>query len=200
MKQFLLGVMFILTAAVSYAQADLSLDDFMSPDEIAAEVRQQNPKFLEETYTNRNMLFMVSSPRVKIYINKARQGTSDSAQTMWVYVDGELYSTWPVSTGREKNEAPPSGRDYFSSTPLGTWTPRGTTRRYKSKTWDADMPYSIWVTGGIAIHAASRSAEGNLGSRASGGCIRLQFENAAELFEIVETYGIQNVRVKIFTK
>lgn len=197
MSKLILSLLFVMTAPFAYANSDIALDDVMSPEEIGAEVAEQYPEFLAETMDN---LFHLSNlgtgARIEVLISKApdfRYG----GQTMWVYVDGRHTYTWPVSTGREKRENPPTGRKYFSSTPTGTWTPYGMTRLHRSRLWDANMPYAIWLTGGIAIHAALPNYERMLGQRASGGCIRLSNQNAATLFSLVSQYGRANTRVRV---
>lgn len=193
MTRILLSLMFGLSALTAHAQTELALDDLMSPAEIGEEVRAQYPEFFEESFEN--LTFLVAAPRIEVKVNKAAK-----VQTMWVYVDGRLWATWPVSTGREKAENPPSGRKYFSGTPTGTWTPYGMTYLHRSRLWDADMPFAIWLTGGIAIHAAAPSYESMLGRRASGGCIRLSYRNAQALYKLVSTYGRKNTRVTVFNR
>lgn len=194
MKKMLLSLLILASSPFAFAANDAALDDLTSPAEIGAEVRQQNPSFVEKAQ-GIDWLF---TPAVKVVINKAARGPT--AQTMWVYVKGSHLYTWKVSTGRERQEHPPSGRDYFSSTPTGTWEPYGTSYLHHSRTWDADMPFSIWLTGGIAIHAALPKYEQFLGKRASGGCIRLSHRNASTLYNLVESYGISNTRVTIYNK
>jgi hypothetical protein len=49
-----------------------------------------------------------------------------------------------------------------------------------SKLYDVDMPYSLFFSGGQAIHAST--ALSRLGSPASHGCVRLPLRNARALF------------------
>lgn len=193
MTKFLMSLAIVLGTFTANAQTEIALDDMMSPDEIGAEVQAQYPEFFEETFEN--LTWLAAGPRINIQINK-----SANVQNMWVYVDGQLWYNWPVSTGREKQENPPSGRKYFSGTPTGSWTPYGMTYHHRSRLWDADMPRAIWLTGGIAIHAAAPSYERMLGRRASGGCIRLSMQNADTLYSLVQQYGRKNVRVTIFNR
>ena len=124
---------------------------------------------------------------VVVYINKA--ATGPFAQTIIVKHGGRIIFQEKVSTGREQNEKPPSGRNYFSATPTGFFTPQTLSRDHKSKLWDADMPYAIFFNGGIAIHQVPDYAVNKLGTRASGGCIRAPEHVASRLFEIVEREG-----------
>jgi hypothetical protein len=125
---------------------------------------------------------------VYLYVSKAAHGAW--AQHMFVFdktSDDELAfeQSFPVSTGREKREK------YFTSTPTGMFEldPARFFRRYHSHTWDgASMPWAMFLNytihgheTGIALHSAAEHVAA-LGHRASGGCVRLPPEKAAELF------------------
>lgn len=131
-----------------------------------------------------------------LYVSKAVDGPW--AQTMYVFEkDGgalDLLHSWPVSTGRERNETAPSGRLVNSGTPAGYFHfDRGRMfRHYRSVQWDAPMPNAMffnWMDRGrltgIAIHSATGGGISHLGSRASAGCICLSPEASATLFQLV---------------
>ena len=110
-----------------------------------------------------------------------------SEQLAYVYVNGVLENTWPVSTGLPKYETPnfdtrPNGRIYdkYSSTkyPGGDYKGLG------------NMPYAIFISGGFAIHGTVESNFPKLGRKASHGCIRLHSENAFVLNRLVRAFGI----------
>jgi lipoprotein-anchoring transpeptidase ErfK/SrfK len=108
-----------------------------------------------------------------------------SLQRMYVYVDGELYYTWPVSTAR---------RGY--RTPTGTYRVQSMKRYHRSsKYYNSPMPHSIFFYHGYAIHGSY--ATRRLGRRASHGCIRLHPSNARELYGLVKDYGPGNTRIVI---
>lgn len=108
-----------------------------------------------------------------------------SSQRMNVYVDGQHYSTWRISSGR---------RGYF--TPRGTYRPKWLKRmHYSSKYNNAPMPYSIFYHGGYAIHGTDVISR--LGYPASHGCIRLHPSNAAKLFSLVKKHGKRNTIIRI---
>jgi lipoprotein-anchoring transpeptidase ErfK/SrfK len=108
-----------------------------------------------------------------------------SEQRMRVYIDGELYYVWPVSTGR---------RGY--STPTGSYRPYVLKRFHRSSKYDdAPMPYSIFYRGGYAIHGTG--AVRRLGRPASHGCIRLHTANARQLFRMVNDFGKASTRIVI---
>jgi hypothetical protein len=108
-----------------------------------------------------------------------------SAQQMIVTVDGDPRYIWPVSTGRE-------GYD----TPAGQFTPFRMEKDHFSREWDdAPMPYSIFFTKqGHAIHGTNHKISG---APESHGCVRLSVTHAAQLWELVKSQGMANVRVEL---
>lgn len=108
-----------------------------------------------------------------------------SEQTMRVYVDGTHVDTWKVSTAR---------RGY--RTPIGTFRPTLLARyHYSSKYDNAPMPHSVFFLGGYAIHGTTEIR--SLGRPVSHGCVRLHPANAARLFELIMTHGLDNTRIQI---
>ena len=107
-----------------------------------------------------------------------------STQRMTVAVDGVPRWTWPVSTGRP-------GYD----TPSGSFTAFRMEADHFSKEWDdAPMPHSIFFTPkGHAIHGYLDTS--HIGSPASHGCVRLEPENGAKLYALVEEEGLPNTKV-----
>jgi hypothetical protein len=118
-----------------------------------------------------------ASAAVLIEIDKA-------AQQMKVSVDGRTRWTWPVSTGR-------AGYD----TPGGSFRAFRMEEDHYSKEFDeAPMPHSIFFTKtGHAIHGSFDVK--NIGRPASHGCVRLQPENAAKLYALVQAEGVLNTTV-----
>lgn len=108
-----------------------------------------------------------------------------SEQRMAVIVEGKLVHSWPVSSGTR-------GR----ATPTGFWTPYRMHTMWRSRKYDnAPMAHSIFFYEGFAIHATPYVSR--LGRPASHGCVRLAPNNATALFDIVKSYGRENVRVSI---
>jgi hypothetical protein len=109
-----------------------------------------------------------------------------TAQEMTVFVDGVEEYTWPVSTGK-------AGYD----TPVGDYGLNGMHEVWYSKQWDnAPMPHAIFFTKkGHAIHGTTE--DGNLGSPASHGCVRLSLENAETLYNLVSEQGQEATRVAL---
>jgi lipoprotein-anchoring transpeptidase ErfK/SrfK len=102
---------------------------------------------------------------------------SKSQQAMYVYVDGYLAHSWPVSTARGGY-----------STPSGVYSPTGFDPYHRSSKYhNSPMPYSIFFRGGYAIHGSYDT--NHLGRPASHGCIRLDPEHASELYGLVRSSG-----------
>ena len=107
-------------------------------------------------------------------------------QRMTVTEDGVAKYKWPISSGR-------SGYN----TPTGSYRPQWMAKMWHSRKYDdAPMPNSIFFTGGFAIHATF--ATGMLGRPASHGCVRLAPANAATLFKIVQSRGMDHTRISVF--
>jgi lipoprotein-anchoring transpeptidase ErfK/SrfK len=108
-----------------------------------------------------------------------------SEQRMEVEIDGRTAFRWKVSTAR---------KGYV--TPVGTFRPTRLERMWYSRKYDmSPMPHSVFFRGGYAVHATD--AIKRLGTPASHGCIRLHPNDAADFFQLVETYGPQNTRIVI---
>ena len=94
---------------------------------------------------------------------------------MNVYVAGEHYYSWHVSTGR---------RGY--TTPSGTYRAKRLERKWYSTIYDgAPMPYAVFFRGGYAIHGTYDMK--NLGRRASHGCVRIPMHIAEYFQSLVKT-------------
>ena len=119
------------------------------------------------------------------YANPVVDITIDlSEQEMFVQTP-EGNAVWPVSTGKRNFD-----------TPTGTFTPTRLEYEYYSKKYDdAPMPFSIFFTGGYAIHGTEHVSK--LGRPASHGCVRLYPDNAEVLYEVVDYYGMENTVVRI---
>lgn len=156
---------------------------------------------------------VIKSHRQVIVVNKASKGAE--AQTLKVFQNGaikqltekrkvkktvngkvayetvtELKDAVKISTGREKTEKAKSGRTYISTTPKGFFRPTSVYEMYYSNTWKADMPNAVFFIGGIAIHATTESHYAELGTRASGGCVRTRLETSEEIRKLVMDSGL----------
>ncbi len=104
-------------------------------------------------------------------------------QHMTLDVNGTRYGDWAVSTGK-------SG--YY--TPRGAFHATRLERVYFSRKYDnSPMPNSVFFHGGNAIHGTYHVR--SLGRPASHGCVRLLPAHAAELFELVNHYGMLHSKI-----
>jgi hypothetical protein len=131
---------------------------------------------------------------VFLYVSKAAEGSL--AQHLYMFHKDAANNlvfeqSFPVSTGRERHEK------YFTSTPVGLFQldPNRFERMHRSRTWGgAAMPYAMFLDAtihgrqtGVALHSSGERHAALLGNRASGGCVRLPPEKAAELFNRFRT-------------
>jgi lipoprotein-anchoring transpeptidase ErfK/SrfK len=106
-------------------------------------------------------------------------------QTMAVSVDGMARYRWRVSTAR---------RGYI--TPPGSYHPQMLARQWFSRLYyNSPMPHSIFFYRGYAIHGTYEISR--LGGPASHGCVRLDPEHAAILFNLVEREGMRATKIVI---
>ncbi|MEE9313152.1 MAG: L,D-transpeptidase [Rhizobiaceae bacterium] len=106
-----------------------------------------------------------------------------TTQRMHVYKNGVHQYTWKVSSGRKGYR-----------TPTGTWRVGRMHKEYYSRKYNnAPMPYSMFYSGGFAIHGTG--AVSRLGRPASHGCVRLQTGNAAKLYSLMRKHGRGRVTV-----
>jgi lipoprotein-anchoring transpeptidase ErfK/SrfK len=111
---------------------------------------------------------------------------SISSQTMKVYHEGRHLFTWTVSTAKPGKV-----------TPTGVYVgAEALSKHHRSRLYNnAPMPYAIFYDGHYAIHGTDQIKR--LGQPASNGCVRLDPDNAAILFQMVKAEGKDNLRVEI---
>jgi L,D-transpeptidase-like protein len=108
-----------------------------------------------------------------------------STQQMSVSVDGVPRYRFAVSTGRAGY-----------GTPNGTYHPQRLAASWFSKLYyNSPMPHSIFFHSGYAIHGSYDISR--LGGPASHGCIRLHPANAATLFELVKSEGMDATTIVV---
>lgn len=128
---------------------------------------------------------LVSAQGTAHAANKIVAVVSLSRQVMDVSVDGRPTFAWKVSTG-----------DRAHVTPTGSFKPTRMHEMWYSKKYDnAPMPHSVFFSGGYAVHATY--AVKRLGHPASHGCVRLHPDDAADFYQLVETFGPANTRILI---
>ena len=107
------------------------------------------------------------------------------SQHMSLDVNGARYGDWIVSTGRKG-----------FNTPRGAFRAMRMARVYFSRKYDnSPMPYSVFFHGGNAIHGTEHVRQ--LGRPASHGCVRLLPQHAAELYAMVERYGMARTSIVV---
>ncbi len=172
-------------AVNSYALTDAeAIAEGMTPIEetlqAAAGITVNNP--LKE-----EMEAAIQQNKLVIIVNKRASGAD--AQTLKVFENGIEILKTKISTGREKTEVAASGRKYLSTTPKGFFRPTKMYTDYLSYTWNAPMPNATFFIGGIAIHATTKSHYAELGTRASGGCVRMKLEESKAIREKIMDSG-----------
>ena len=126
-------------------------------------------------------LFVLSSPASAAIEARIHIGS----QRMEVIVDGAKAGEYVVSTGRKGHR-----------TPVGSWKPTRMHKKYYSKKYhNSPMPNSIFFNGGIAVHGTYETAR--LGKPASHGCVRMHPRDAAMLYSLVRSHGMQNARITV---
>jgi lipoprotein-anchoring transpeptidase ErfK/SrfK len=115
-------------------------------------------------------------------------------QLLYLHVDGVLQDTFPVSTGKKDHDTPE-----ISMRPSGPTYKKYTSRKYPGGNYQGlgNMPYVVFIKGGYAIHGTTPGNFLKLGHRASHGCIRLHPNNAKQVFDLVNMYGLENTWVKV---
>ncbi|MBX3040130.1 MAG: L,D-transpeptidase [Bdellovibrionaceae bacterium] len=189
----------LILSLPALAQTNDSLHDVLSPDEVATElgimgsdeqeimdISSAGNSSKKVTFDSQASILLQYYPLV-VVVNKAARGPG--AQHARIYVEGSLWKTVPVSTGREQQENSKSGKKYFSATSVGWFNPTYLVENHFSNTWQADMPWSTFFNGGIALHAALPPYYGKLGTRASGGCVRMMPDVAESVFKMSKKYG-----------
>lgn len=186
-----------------FAEGYKDLGDFMSPDEIAEEAAMNGD------YS----MLRQDAARTGVRWRPLRIVVTKSTQSMQVVLNDEVYYTWKVSTGRNRMERAPSGRKYFTATPVGYFTINSRTKMHRSQTWGgARMPHAQFFTGGVAVHGTTpdhfdelgrpagsvfKTANGRKKVAGSGGCVRLHPDNGAILYELVTRVGVNDTLIVV---
>lgn len=188
MKTLLLPLFLILTTG--FASADTNVIEELDPfdpnieeklEELDREYERVTGKspFLEELKSYLPACYQRTCP-VFIEIDKARQQAT-------LFVNGAFAAEWAVSTGVAGHTTP-----NFDRHPNGRIYDAYSSRTYPGGDYNGlgNMPYAVFIQGGFAIHGTPRSNWGQLGRRASHGCIRLYPDYAYRFNRLVRTYGI----------
>lgn len=191
---FLTSFLFVLGHAdaqsldYSASPDPVTLDTDLSPTDLSP--LEFEPQTIEQIFENEGINVLTEFP-VVIIISKA-------LQTATVYENGVVANSFLISTGREQWETAKSGRHYFTTTPVGWFSPVRYSRQHWSATWDAWMEYAIFFNGGVALHATTPDHFKELGRRASGGCVRMHPDNALWFWNL--SLSDQTAYVPYFTR
>jgi hypothetical protein len=117
-----------------------------------------------------------------------------SRQTLYLYLDGVLKDSFPVSTGINKYTTP-----NINLRPTGPLFTKYTSRKWPGGNYKGlgNMPYAVFVKGGYAIHGTTPGNFSKLGTVASHGCIRIHPDNARVFYELVNLVGISDTWVNV---
>lgn len=184
MKSLLLASL-LLSSASTFALTDQeALELGMTPIE-QMELQGKGPGF------NPNLDVLLDKAEVVVVVDKSvRNNRNPNGQTAKVFVDGAFYTEYDVSTGTEEVKETTSGRRYVATTPVGIFRPTRAYKDYMSRTFlSAPMTWAVFFNGGIALHSTTTSQYGRLGNRASGGCVRMRFDEAEELNQTIVARG-----------
>lgn len=112
-----------------------------------------------------------------------------STQTARLYLDGRYTDQWLVSTG-----AAGFGTPNFNKRFNGRIFQRYSSSKYPGGDYNGlgNMPYAMFIAGGIAMHGTPRGNWSRLGRPASHGCIRMHPDNARYLNGILRQVGVAN--------
>lgn len=117
-----------------------------------------------------------------------------SKQMLYLYIGGQLKDSFLVSTGVDKYTTPD-----LNVRPSGPIFTKYTSKKFPGGNYKGlgNMPYSVFVKGGYAIHGTTLKNIPFLGRKASHGCIRLHPDNAKVLYELVKLIGFSDVWVNV---
>jgi hypothetical protein len=184
----------------------------MNAEDLKAVMNYNRSEYVSTIPSQEDIDHVIKSHRQVIVVNKGtRSSKNPLGQTLQVFQNGSIlplsYTTLnsgetftkdavDISTGREKKEVATSGREYFSSTPKGFFRPQRVYENYYSITWAADMPNAVFMCQnfarecGIAIHATTKSHYAELGTKASGGCVRTRLDISQKIRKLVMDTGL----------
>lgn len=117
-----------------------------------------------------------------------------SKQLFYLYLDGDLKDSFPVSTGMGKFKTPD-----LNVRPSGPLFTKYTSRKWPGGNYKGlgNMPYVVFVRGGYAIHGTTPGNFFKLGTPASHGCVRLHPDNGRVFYELVKLIGLSETWVNV---
>ena len=196
MKISILFLIFFIR--VTFAESDNRLDELdpHRPD-IEAQLRELDILYEIETGQSPQLeMDLQSLLKPSCYRNSCPvwADVDKGLQKLYLYLDGVLTYTWPVSTGKWGYETPD-----FDRHPNGRIYDRYTSTQYPDGDYNGlgNMPYAVFISGGYAIHGTTKSNWSKLGKRASHGCVRLHPDNAQIFNRLTRKFGIVGVWITV---
>lgn len=124
---------------------------------------------------------------VYIHVSKIQQHA-------YLFVDGQLFGQWAVSTGQRGYGTPD-----FDRHPNGRIYERYSSKKYPGGDYNGlgNMPFAVFIEGGFALHGTPRGNWSKLGRRASHGCIRMHPNNAEIFNHLVRQAGIEQTWITV---
>jgi Uncharacterized protein conserved in bacteria len=125
--------------------------------------------------------------KVWLRINKDRQ-------LAYLYIDGKMVDSFPVSTGIDGRRTP-----NFDQRPNGRIYDRYTSTKFPGGDYNGlgNMPYAVFITGGFAVHGTSKGNWKKLGTKASHGCVRMHPDKAYRFNRLVRDNGIYKTWITV---
>jgi hypothetical protein len=180
------------------AQSDSTLDE-LDPHRSDIEIQLRELDILYQEETGRSAFLEIdlqSFLKPSCFRNSCPvwADVDKGAQKLYLYLDGILSYTWPISTGKRGYETPD-----FDRHPNGRVYDRYTSTQYPDGDYNGlgNMPYAVFISGGYAIHGTTKSNWSKLGKRASHGCVRLHPDNAQIFNRLTRQFGILGVWITV---
>lgn len=212
LSRFTASLLFILLSSVNvqssepvYINSDPNIPDMIEElnpfdpnveetlryyDEIYEEETGMPSHIEDDTYID-EMLGLASCRRAScpVWIQVVK-----SSQRAYLYRDGSMVDSWPVSTGISGYGTP-----NFDKHPNGRIYDRYTSRKFPGGDYNGlgNMPYAVFISGGFALHGTPQGNWPKLGQRASHGCIRMMPDKAYMFNRLVRSYGVRNVWITV---
>lgn len=130
----------------------------------------------------RRIASLLSLPRKMRFGDYAWDDPRTGTGTVWIRVDLPRQLISVFRDGDEIGTAVVLYGTDGKDTPSGSFTLLGKERMHRSSLYDADMPFTLWLThDGVAIHASSVER-----GRATHGCIGVPLDFARHVFAVAQ--------------
>lgn len=185
-------------APVEVTEAASNTMDELNPfdENIEETLNEMDQQYYEETGVSpfADSLLMPMGPACSRATCSVWIRVVKSEQRLYLYRNGSLENSWPVSTGAKGFTTP-----NFDRNPNGRIYDKYTSTKYPGGDYKGlgNMPYAIFISGGFAIHGTGTSNWKKLGRVASHGCIRIHPDNAFYINRLVRQVGIYQTWITV---